>query len=272
METKKVKQKGGMPLIVIGAVLVGCVLLFAWCSSSNKNTSKNTNTQPTVKITPVPQVSQTGATPPDSLGSPNAAVTLEEFADFQCPSCGATYNATHQIQTIYGPRINFIFRNFPLPMHDKAYDAATAAEAAGMQGTDKFWAMHALLYQNQKTWSVDPNYKQVFRGYAEKIGLNVDQWENDMAGLPVRNRVQADMDRGKALNINSTPTLFINGKPVPYPDMNVPTMQRLIDDELKATQTQSSQPTPLPQSSPAAATNSAPASDSGAAPNAPVKK
>lgn len=263
METKKNKQKGGIPLIVIGAVLLASVLMFAWCSTSNKNTAKNTANQPSAKITPVPPVSQTGATPPDSLGSPNAAVTLEEFADFQCPSCGATYQAFHQIQTLYGPRINFIFRNFPLAMHDKAYDAATAAEAAGMQGSDKFWAMHALLYQNQKNWSVDPNYKQVFRGYAEKIGLNVDQWETDMAGLPVRNRVQADMDRGKALNISSTPSLFINGKPVPYPDMNVPTLQRLIDDELKAAQPQASQP--------AAATNSSPASNSGRPSNAASK-
>ncbi|HEY2865899.1 MAG TPA: thioredoxin domain-containing protein [Pyrinomonadaceae bacterium] len=264
METKKQKQKGGIPLIVIGAVLVASVMLFAWCSSSNKNAPKNTASQPTVKITPVPQVSEPGSTPPNALGPPNAAVTVEEFADFQCPSCGATYPATHQIETLYGPRIYFIFRNFPLPMHDKAYDAAVASEAAGMQGSDKFWAMHALLYQNQKVWSADPNYKQVFNGYAEKIGLNVDKFETDMAGLATKSRVDADIARGKALNINSTPTLFINGKPVAYPDMNVPTLQRLIDDELKAAQPQASQP--------AAAGNSAPEGGSGAPSNAPVKK
>ena len=184
------------------------------------------------------------------LGSPTATVTLEEFADFQCPSCGLTHPVMKQIQGIFGQRIKFIFRNFPLPMHDKAYDAATAAEAAGIQG--KFWDMHNLLYTNQAAWSSDPNYKQVFRGYAEKIGLDVDKWENDMAGMSARGRIQADMDRGKALQLNSTPTVFINGKSVPYPDMKVDTMRQLIEDELKATQAPSSAPPASSSSAPAA--------------------
>lgn len=266
-------MRGGIPLIVIGAVLVASVLMFAWCASSpsnNRTTNNNTKTAE-VKITPVPPVSEQGANPPNQLGSPNASVTLEEFADFQCPSCGATYPALHQIQTLYGPRINFIFRNFPLPMHDKAYDAAVASEAAGMQGSDKFWAMHSLLYQNQKTWSVDPNYKQTFNGYAEKIGLNVDKFQTDMAGLATKSRVDADIARGKALNVGSTPTLFINGKPVPYPDMNVPTLQRMIDDEIKTMMVQSSQQTGAANSASPVSGNSAPASNSPAANSAPKK-
>jgi protein-disulfide isomerase len=134
-------------------------------------------------------------------------------------------------------------------MHDKAYDAATAAEAAGIQG--KFWDMHNLLYTNQAAWSSDPNYKQVFRGYAEKIGLDVDKWENDMAGMGPKSRISADLERGKALNINTTPTVFIDGKSVPFPDMNVQTMQKLIDDELKEKQSGQTQ-APAPQSAPAA--------------------
>ncbi|HYJ89736.1 MAG TPA: thioredoxin domain-containing protein [Pyrinomonadaceae bacterium] len=236
MEKKKDKQSG-IPLVVIGLVLVGAVILFAWCSNSSKNTPKNTNATANAKITPMPEVSQAGAQPPNFLGSPNATVTVEEFADFQCPSCGQAYPILHEVQSLYGPRIKFIFRNFPLPMHDKAYDAAVAAEAAGIQGQDKFWAMHAQLYQNQKTWSADPNYKQTFKSYAEKIGLNIDQWETDMAGLQVRNRVQADIERGKALNINSTPTVFVNRKEVPFQQvLKVSEMQKILDDELKAAQ------------------------------------
>jgi protein-disulfide isomerase len=175
-------------------------------------------------------------------------VTLEEFADFQCPSCGQVYPAMHEIQSMYGPRIKFIFREFPLPMHDKAYDASAAAEAAGLQGEDKFWAMQNLLYTNQRLWSVDQNYKQTLKDYASKIGLDVDRFETDMAGMQSKSRIEDDINRGKALNINSTPTLFINGKPVAFPDMNVPTLQKLIDDELKTAQAQQ-QPA---QSSPAA--------------------
>ena len=209
------------------------------------------------KPTPAPTNVPLGATPPNYLGAQNSAVTVEEFADFQCPSCGATHPVMKQIQGIFGQRIKFIFRNFPLPIHDKAYDAATAAEAAGIQGSEKFWAMQNMLYTNQQQWSSDPNYKQVFRGYAEKIGLDVDKWENDMAGMGARGRIQADMDRGKALQINSTPTVFINGKSVPYPDMKVDTMRQLIEDEIKATQSSSSSaPVSTPNVSTSATNNS----------------
>ena len=121
-------------------------------------------------------------------------------------------------------------------MHDKAYDAATAAEAAGLQGSDKFWAMHSQLYTNQKIWSADPNYKQLFKDYAEKIGLDVNKFETDMVGLQTRNRIQADIERGKALSVNTTPTLFVNGNDVPFAQMTVPTLQKIIDDAMKSPQ------------------------------------
>jgi protein-disulfide isomerase len=239
MSKPQPKKSSGMPVIVIVlvAVVAGILGLYYW--NSNKADGRSTGTKtptptPVAANTPDFQHAPPGAQPPNFLGSPNAAVTVEEFADFQCPSCGAKHPVMHQIQGIFGSRIKFIFRNFPLPMHDKAYDAAVAAEAAGMQG--KFWDMHNLLYTNQQTWSSDPNYKATFKGYAEKIGLDVEKWENDMAGMSPKSRISADMDRGKALNLNSTPSLFINGKPVAYVDMEVPTLQKMIEDELKATQ------------------------------------
>lgn len=227
-------------LVAIVAVVIGLVYYSRSRSTmtarnANGNVATNVNRQPTVPTNAPP-----GANPPSYLGSPTAAVTVEEFADFQCPACGATHPVMKQIQGIFGPRIKFIFRNFPLAMHDKAYDAATAAEAAGIQG--KFWDMHNLLFTNQQQWSNDPNYKKVFRSYAEKVGLDVDKWETDMAGMGARGRVQADMDRGKALNVNSTPTVFINGKVVPYENLKLDTMRQLIEDELKTTQAPATAP------------------------------
>jgi protein-disulfide isomerase len=259
MSKPQPKKSSGFPVIVIVLVAVIAVILGLYYWNSNRSVTGGPGASPTprpsasTQATPDFTKAPLGAQPPNFLGSPNAAVTVEEFADFQCPSCGATHPIMKQIQGIYGPRIKMIFRNFPLPMHDKAYDAAVAAEAAGMQGSDKFWAMHNLLYTNQQAWSSDPNYKATFKGYAEKIGLDVDKWENDMAGMAPKSRISADIDRGKALNINSTPTIFINGKSVPYPDMNVATLQKLIDDELKATQGGQTQ---APASSAPAANNS----------------
>jgi protein-disulfide isomerase len=216
-------------------------------AGGNGNITQNKNTGQTIQAN-----APAGATPPNMLGSPTASVTLEEFADFQCPSCGDKHPVMKQIQSMYGSRIKFIFRSFPLPMHDKAYDAAVAAEAAGIQG--KFWDMHNQLYTNQKAWSNDPNYKQAFADYAQKIGLDVDKFKDDMAGLQTKNRVEEDLKRGRAVNINQTPTLFINGKAVPYPEMTVDGIRAVIDAEMQAAAP--NKPAATPNTAAAANTNS----------------
>src|SRR5437762_9169687 len=122
----------------------------------------------------------------------------------------------NEIKSMYGSRIYFIYRNNPLsiPAHDKSYEAAVAAEAAGMQ--NKFWDMQNMLFSNQQAWTADPTYKQIWKGYAEKMGLNIPKWEADMAGIAAKGRVEADLARGNAIGISSTPTLFINGVSVQY--------------------------------------------------------
>ena len=232
------KANSGLPLVIIGLVFVAAIVGVYFLYNSSKETAKVKTANVNTNRTTAPVNAPPGAQPPNMLGSPTASVTVEEFADFQCPSCGATHPAMKEIQQIYGSRIKFIFREFPLTMHDKAYDAAAAAEAAGMQGSDKFWAMHNLIYTNQKSWSVDPNYKQVFAGYAQQIGLDVAKFQTDSVGLPAKNRIDADMQRGRALNVSSTPTVLVNGQSIPYPEMNVQGMRQFIDAEIQKTQSQ----------------------------------
>jgi protein-disulfide isomerase len=177
-----------------------------------------------------------GAQPPNSLGSPSATVTIEEFADFQCSSCAAAHPVMKDITSAYAgnKNVRFVFRHYPLDMHDKAYDAAVAAEAAGIQGSSKFWQMQDQLFTNQHAWSNSSNYRELFAEYAQKIGLDVEKFKADMSGMQTKTRVDQDRTRGRALQVSSTPTVIVNGKVVPYVEVTSAGMRRIIDAELQA--------------------------------------
>jgi len=234
------------PLVIIGLVLVVAIGGGWWLykSSTNKPTGgvkPNTNTTANRAATPDNSAQRyasapPGAQPPNMLGSPTSAVTVEEFADFQCPTCARMHPVSKQIISAYGSRIKFVFRNFPLaiPAHDKAYDASVAAEAAGLQG--KFWDMQNQLFINQSSWSTSTDFRAVLEQYAQKIGLDVEKFKNDMAGMTAKSRVDADLARGRAVGVSSTPTFLINGKPVLLEQMDIASMRALIDVELAKAQ------------------------------------
>jgi hypothetical protein len=97
-----------------------------------------------------------GAEPPHIRGNPNAPVTVEEFADFQCPSCGAYYPELKKIEGEFGDRLRVIFRERPLvPPHEHALMAAHAAEAAGLQG--RFGRCTTSCTRTSTTWSLKAN-------------------------------------------------------------------------------------------------------------------
>jgi protein-disulfide isomerase len=252
--TQTTEKRSNTPLLIIGAVLVIALLGGWWFYSSSKsnptsspanNSNSSTIKQP--KASQIPPNAPPGAQPANEKGSPTATVTLEEFADFQCPQCAQKNPIMNEIKSIYGSRIRFIFRELPLDIkaHDKSYDAAIAAEAAGLQG--KFWEMQNMLFSNQKAWTEDADFKQIWKGYAQKIGLDVAKWETDQIGFVARQRVEDDKKRAKAIGINGTPSLYLNGNSVQLDDMTVDTLKSMIDAELaKGSQQQQQQANQVP--------------------------
>lgn len=261
-KVKATETKSNTPMLIIVGVLVAGGIFAYWMYSSSKSaptTKSNSNSNSAAKNTQqpnrapsIPSNAPAGANPPNQAGSPTAAVTVEEFADFQCGSCAAVHPIMNEIKSTYGSRIRFVFRNYPLsiPAHDKAYEAAVAAEAAGLQG--KFWDLQNLLFNNQQAWTASPTYKTMWKEYATKVGLDVAKWENDMAGLSAKSRVDADLARGRAIGVNSTPSVYINGNPVPYSEASVAGLKKLIDAEL------ASLSAPSPSAANAAAANAVP--------------
>lgn len=256
-QTGTVKKETGnnlTPIIIIGAIFLATIAGIYMISSSggdeaNTNTASTTNTggnNTTPASTAVAGYNSPstpkGAVPANMKGAENSPVVVEEFADFQCPTCGVVHPKMKELMAKYSNRVQFIFRNYPLSqIHKNAYDAAVAAEAAGMQG--KFWEMQNLLFTNQAGWSNSQNARQDFAGYAQKLGLDIEKYNNDVLALPTKQRVDNDINRGRVLNITSTPTVLINGTPVPFQQMEVDPMSKLIDAELEKFNQKNESPT-----------------------------
>lgn len=234
------------------------VLMFAFAFVSGCTSTANKNAAPTAANAPAkPAPTQNpnapaGAQPPNMQGSPTATVTLEEFADFQCPTCAQVHTMMKTLQSAYGSRIKFIYRNFPLTqIHKNAEAAALASEAAGMQ--NRFWDMQNQLYTSQPAWSNSANASALFAEYAGKLGLDVEKFKTDMSSMMTRKRVDDDVARARALGINSTPTLFINGKTVPFEQMKLEILRQIIDAELQKGGTAQTTQSPSAASAPAGA-------------------
>jgi protein-disulfide isomerase len=170
-----------------------------------------------------------GAKPPHIRGEADARVTLEEFGDFQCPPCEMMAPALAKIEHDYADKLRVVFRNFPLAMHNHARLAAQAAEAAGMQG--RFWEMHDALYRNRPVWAAKgDDVQDLFIEYARSIGLDVERFKRDIETEPVKERVNADQQRGTSMGVSSTPTIFINNIMIPPASFAEPALRAAIDN------------------------------------------
>src|SRR5579863_4807913 len=139
--SNEVKIIAGISVVTL-VLVIGAAFLFGGSSSSSQSAKPISNTQALVHS--------------DSHEiNAHSKVTLVEFGDFQCPACGAEYPIVTQLLQTYNAKINFVFRNFPLPQHQNAQAAAETAEAAGAQG--KFFEMYNMLYTNQNTWGETNN-------------------------------------------------------------------------------------------------------------------
>jgi protein-disulfide isomerase len=139
-------------------------------------------------------------------GALDAAVTLLEYGDYECPYCGAAYPNVKEVQARAGELLRFVFRNFPITTaHPHAERAAEAAEASAAQG--RFWEMHDTLYENQAHLGDDD-----LHGYAEQLGLDLAAFDKELvegAHLP---RVHEDFMSGVRSGVNGTPTFYVNGE------------------------------------------------------------
>jgi protein-disulfide isomerase len=164
-----------------------------------------------------------------SLGPRDARVTLVEFSDFECPHCQELYEAMKTVQTQF-PQIRIVYKNFPLTeIHPWAETAAIAGRCAYQQSPAAFWKIEGSIFENQDVISPENVWDQLVQ-FATQAGLKPDEFKACMSSPEAKKAVEADHAEGVALGVDSTPTVYINGRPLVGGDLA--TLQQYINYEL----------------------------------------
>jgi protein-disulfide isomerase len=159
-------------------------------------------------------------------GPPVAAVTVVEFADFQCPFCKSNAGLPGKLLEEFPNDVQFAFKNYPLGKHPQAFEAAKAGWAAHQQG--KFWEMHDTIYSGD-IQNLSP---EVLRGYAQRIGLDMARYDADIASDKATQAISFDKMLAKASKVGGTPTYFVNGKRVS--DASPASVRAKVQQEIEA--------------------------------------
>ena len=160
-----------------------------------------------------------------AIGASSAPVTIVEFSDFQCPFCQRVAPTLKRVRETYGDKVRIVWKDYPLTqIHPEAFKAGEAAHCAGEQG--KYWEYHDRLFANQQALAVDDLKK-----YAAELGLDAATFNACVDSSKYGERVREGVEQGNKLGVNSTPTLYINGRLLsgaqPYE-----TFVAVIDEEL----------------------------------------
>jgi protein-disulfide isomerase len=160
-------------------------------------------------------------------GNPTAAVTIVEFSDFQCPFCVRARPAVARVREVYGDKVRWVFRHFPLDFHPLAQKAGEAAACAADQG--KFWEMHDRLWQ-----SAGKLQPPELKGHAAALGLDAAVFDACLDSGRHADRLERDQEAGREYGVSGTPAFFVNGRPL-VGAQPFEAFQQVIDDELRRT-------------------------------------
>lgn len=161
-----------------------------------------------------------------------ASATLVEFLDFECEACGAAYPLVEDLRERFEGDLKFVIRYFPLDGHFNSRNAAHAVESAARQG--KVEEMYTKMFQTQSQWGDQrQDYSELFRGFAEEIGLDMEQYDRDVVSDSVAQRVERDYQDGLAAGVTGTPSFFLDGEKLEITSTEgfVSDLQDAIDDQ-----------------------------------------
>jgi protein-disulfide isomerase len=171
-------------------------------------------------------------------GPADARVTIVEFSDFECPHCRDLFRNLKTVETQY-PQVRVVYKDFPLTqIHPWTETASIGARCAYIQSPAAFWMVHDAIFENQDLISPENIWEKLL-GFASSAGLDTDAFKACMSSPEAKKAVETNRADGEALNVNSTPTAFVNGR------MLVSADKSLLDQYIKYEIARSpSKPTP----------------------------
>jgi protein-disulfide isomerase len=165
-----------------------------------------------------------------SMGDANAPVTLVEYSDFECPVCRNLHDALRGMLPNYTGKVRVVFKDFPIEqIHPWARTAAIAGRCAYQQDPKAFWKMYDLIYDNQEVISAANAWTKV-SDYAAQSGLNAETFKACMASPEAADAVNTSRANGVQVEVNSTPTIFVNGRRIVGADPHL--LEQYINYEL----------------------------------------
>jgi protein-disulfide isomerase len=151
------------------------------------------------------------------LGSESAPVEITEYADYQCPACQSFEMLQFDVvkrQLIDSGVVRWRYRDFPLDqLHRHARLSAHAAACGDEQG--KYWPLHRIIYENQPAWERAASAGSLFSDYAKQAGLDPERYDACMKSTKYAGRIEASLQEGIKVGVNSTPTFLIGGRLYP---------------------------------------------------------
>lgn len=163
------------------------------------------------------------------FGNKDAAITIVEYSDFQCPYCARGYQTVKEVEKQYGDKVRIVFKHLPLDFHPLAMPAAKYFEAIAKQDPKKAEKFHDMVFENQGM--LKDKGEAYFKEVAKKVGADVKKVETDIKDEAIAKKIADDMEEAKKFNMSGTPGFIINGVSLrgAYP---FPSFKEIIDQHL----------------------------------------
>ncbi len=194
--------------LLVAAVIYSCILLIRTrANSAQESAAVEAAAANAPQVQFVPSEDVVG----ESMGQADAPVVVREFADYQCPACGAFEPVLEKMRKDYVDTgmVRLVFFDYPLDIHKNAMTASLTARCAGAQG--HFWPMHDILYARQQDWAELPDPIAKFQSYATELGLDSGALLGCIQAGTTRQDVLRSQAYGDSLGINATPSYGVNG-------------------------------------------------------------